>query len=336
MNAPVYVVKGSDTALVASAGTNLVHRLVGDEDPSYVVEHFEGEEADPSALASACAAAPFLAPIRVVLVRQAGALSPQAVAGLLDYLANPVETTSVVLLSGGGTISQKLVTVARKLGEVVDADPPRGKGRDQWLAAQIATSGVRLDGEARQLLSEHLGGDVARLEGLMESLAATYGTAKTLRSDDVRPYLGEAGDIPPWDLTDAVDNGARAEALAALHRMLDGGGRHPLAVMAVLHRHYAAALRLEGSGVATEAAAGEVLGASPFAARKSLMLSRKLGFDGIARAIELLADADVDLRGRSGLPGEVVMEILVARLARLGASAPRRSNARQGRSPLRH
>ncbi len=46
-------------------------------------------------------------------------------------------------------------------------------------------------------------------------------------------------------------------------------------------------------------------------------LSRNLGPAGITRAVHLLADADLDLRRGTAVPANAVMELLVARLARL-------------------
>jgi hypothetical protein len=48
---------------------------------------------------------------------------------------------------------------------------------------------------------------------------------------------------------------------------------------------------------------------------------RKLGGTNVVQAVQLLAQADLDLRGVRDLPAEAVMEILVARLCRL---TPRR------------
>ena len=51
-------------------------------------------------------------------------------------------------------------------------------------------------------------------------------------------------------------------------------------------------------------------------AKKALEQSRRLGSTRIAEAINLIAAADLDVRGASGMDAEVVIEILVARLAR--------------------
>ena len=123
--------------------------------------------------------------------------------------------------------------------------------------------------------------------------------------------------MPPWDLTDAIDGGDTAGALALLARMTGAGGRHPLQLMAILHAHYVRLARLDGLDVRSEAQAADILGIKGFPAKKALTQYRRLGGDGVRRAIDLLAGADLDLRGRRDLDPDVVMEILVARLSRL-------------------
>jgi DNA polymerase-3 subunit delta len=99
--------------------------------------------------------------------------------------------------------------------------------------------------------------------------------------------------------------------------------------MATLHRHYASMLRLDGSGVTTENEAAEVLGVKPYPAKKALNQARKLGSAGLRRAIELLAAADLDLRGASAWPEELVLEVLVARLSRLAPRPAARAGGRR-------
>ncbi len=59
-----------------------------------------------------------------------------------------------------------------------------------------------------------------------------------------------------------------------------------------------------------------MLGIAPFVARKALDQSRRLGSPRLAESIQLLAGADLDVRGARGLAADLVVEMLVARLAR--------------------
>jgi DNA polymerase-3 subunit delta len=88
--------------------------------------------------------------------------------------------------------------------------------------------------------------------------------------------------------------------------------------MATLHNHYVRLLKLDGAEANTEQAVADALGIKTgFPARKAMDQYRRLGSGGVARAIELLAQADLDLRGQRDLPEELVMEVLIARLSRL-------------------
>lgn len=319
---PVYLVRGEDPVLRGEAMRALVHELVGGGDASLMVEEHEGsEEGDMVAVADAAQTPPFLTDRRIVVVREVHTYPSAAVEPLLAYLEDPLPSSTVVLAGGKG-ISQKLVNAVKKVGHVVEAGVPANKkGRDVWLAEQLRGAPVKLDPGAAKLVDAHLGEDLGRLTNLLESLAAAYGHGARIGVDDVEPFLGEAGSVPPWELTDAVDRGDTAGALSTLHRMLHAGDRHPLVVMATLHNHYARMLRLDGAGVRDEAQAAEALGmkGSTFPAKKALTQSRRLGHDGVAEAFRLLAEADLDLRKlRKDWPEELVMEVLVARLSRLG------------------
>lgn len=90
-------------------------------------------------------------------------------------------------------------------------------------------------------------------------------------------------------------------------------------VLATLYNHFSRLLYLDGAEVADEKQAAALLGlkGSTFPAKKALRQARKLGPKKVARSIELLAQADLDLRGATGLSSSAVLEVLVARLAQM-------------------
>jgi len=319
---PVYLVKGSDPSLVAQATHRLVEQLVDGGDPSIMVEEFGGpgvDQFDVGAVIDACTTPPFLVDRRVVVVREAGQIVAADAKRLVAYLGDPLATTALVLVAGGGAVNPTLSKAVAAAGEVVDTSVGTGRARSQWLADHLKGGPVRLDGAAQARLGDHLGSDMGRLAGLLDMLAAAYGRGATVSAAELEPFLGEAGALAPWDLTDAIDAGRVAPALEVLHRMLSAGESHPLVILALLHKHYRQMLRLDGSGVTTAEQAAEVLGIkSAFPAKKALAQGNRLGSARIARAMQLLAEADLDLRGTTGLPGDLVVEVLVARLSRLG------------------
>ncbi|MEP7112956.1 MAG: DNA polymerase III subunit delta [Ilumatobacteraceae bacterium] len=316
----IHLITGDDESLLLGAVSDVVHRLVGDGDRSLMVDEFDDDEYEVRSVVDAAQTPPFLTESRVVVARGVGRFGTSDVSSLVAYLGDPLPSTELVLVAGGGRLAKSLTDAVKKAGgQVVDTVPPtRARERGGWFEEQVIAAGLRLDHQALALLASWLGEDAGRVQGILETLVSTYGDSRTLKIVDVEPFLGEAGGVPPWDLTDAVDRGDTTKSLLLLHRMMRAGERHPLQVMAVLHSHYTKLLTLDGANATDESSAASVLGIRPgFPARKALDQYRKLGNSGVVRAIGLLAQADLDLRGAKEWPDELVMEVLVARLSRL-------------------
>jgi DNA polymerase-3 subunit delta len=324
----VHFLRGDDASILREATRKLVDGLVGTDDRSLMVEEVEvtgasvGDRAPQLALLVDAAQTPaFLTPKRVVIGRIETATAEE-VAGLAAAVADLVDTTELVLVWEAGRVPKALadaLTAAK--AEQVDASPGR-KPRD-WVAEQVRASSLKLDAKAIELVTRQLGEDLARLPGLLATLQSTFGDGVTLSETDVAPYLGEAGGIAPWDLTDALDKGDIPTAVDKLHRMMGSGSRHALAVLATLHSHYARMLALDGADVRNERDAAALLGmkGSTFPAKKAFDQGRRLGPRRVGQAITWLAQADLDLKGARKLPDDLVMEVLVARLANLSAAA---------------
>jgi DNA polymerase III subunit delta len=326
LDAPVYLVKGDDDVLLRDAARDLVHALTGDLDPALAVEDVgrerfaapDSNEASIVPLVDAAQTPPFLTDRRVVVGRDIEMFTKAAqVAPLVEYLADPLPTTSLVLVWSGGRVPKSLIDAVKGCkGIQVDTSP--GRKIDGWVADQVAATGLHLDRAATARLVAWLGDDPQRLVGVLGTLTGSFEPGARLGVADIEPFLGEAGGVPPWELTDALDRGDITTALEKLHRMTAGGGRHGLQIMATLQNHYGRMLLLDGAEVAGEKGAAQMLGmkGSTFPARKALTQARKLGHDGVVRAIDLLATADLDLRGGKAWPEALVVEVLVARLAR--------------------
>lgn len=314
-----YLVKGDDASLVAQEVRTLLDEVVGDRDHALVVEELgaaAGEEVDVGAIVDACLTPPFLIDRRVVVVRDAGRLVTADVPRLVEVVREPLPNTVLILVAGGGVVPAPLVKAVKESGQIIDVVTSKAGERKAWLHEHLRDAPVKLEPAAADMLARHVGEDLGRVEGLLGAVSAAYGEGARVSADDLAPYLGGAGNVPRYELTDAIDKGDPGRALVVLHRLLDAGGLAPMQIMATLHGHFANMLALDGDDVTSERDAAAVLGTAPFVAKKALEQSRRLGSAKIAEAINLIAAADLDVRGMSGLDPDVVIEILVARLAR--------------------
>jgi DNA polymerase-3 subunit delta len=310
-----HLLTGDDESILRTAVSDLVNQLLGDADRSMMVDEFDGDEYELRLVVDAAQTMPFLSDKRVIIAREVSRFGADDLPPLLGYLDNPLDSSDLVLVAGGGRISKKLTDAVKKSGTIHNTSP--GRDKRAWLVEQVAAAGVKMDGGAMAQLSTWLGEDAGRLDGILSTLTSTYGTGEKLSFAQVEPFIGEAGGVPPWDLTDAIMVGDTTKALSLLGRMVHAGGRHPLQVMSILHNHYAGIAKLDGAGARNEDQAAAATGLKGFPAKKALQNYNKLGGANTKRAINWIAQADLDLRGAKDLEPELVMEVLVARLSKL-------------------
>lgn len=348
----VYLLIGDDQVIVGDAVGSKVDELIGDGDRSLMLETLGGsdhrnddDEVDATRLVVAGGTPPFLTDKRVVVGRTMALFSRKDLyAPILEMLSDLIDTTDLVLVwekplnpQTGKYEPGPLPKVPAALKEAVevagglmiDTRLPRGKGAAGWLHDQIAASRLEFDRGAVRAVENLLGEDRARIVGLLRTLEGALGEGATVSESDVHTYGGTRGSVNPWDVEDAIDKGDAAEAISLVHRIIpltsNKIDRNAAAfrLLATLSRRYSHMLRLDGAGARNERDAAAMLGmkGSTYPAKKALAQSRRLGSDAIAKAIHLFAEADLSLRGTTDFPPELVMEILVARLARL---SPRR------------
>jgi DNA polymerase-3 subunit delta len=353
----LYLVKATDPVLRSRAAQALIDELLDGEDRTLVLEEFAipgkvragagvDEPAPPAsagdeaarvpvvaAILNAAQSPPFMTSKRIVVVRDYEQLNAEEAAPVAAVLADLLETTIFVFVGGGGR-APKSLTDALKQAEVVGPDSEKTA---DVLGAELARADISLDKDAARVAAERLGDDAGRAAGLVEVLGATFGPGAKLRVSDVEPYLGEAGSVPVFQLTNAIEEGKVAAALSILDRLLHVTSArqpkpmHPLQVLGLLQARYRRLLRLDDPSIHTTKDAYAALGGkgSTYPAQKALEATNALGTDGLRRAIDSLHQADLDLKGASAMPEDAVLEVLVARLAALHSRSRSRTGSRR-------
>ncbi len=338
MSSSSVCVVGSDATMVYDAVHNVVAGVLGDLDPSFALQDFTARDVTQSSgeptlprVMEALNTPPLLVERRVVVVRDAQLLVAEEVAQLTEWMSAPAPQT-VLIVALVGTKANRLVKAA---SEVVDVNVgSRVSDRVTFVMSKMDEYGVVIDHATAQRVAEQVGDDVARVDALARTLQSIYGSAPLVFAR-LEPYLGDAGDVPVWDLTDALDAGDATKAIKVARRMLESRRRAGLQIVAMVQRHYLNMARLEGSAVRTKDEAAALLGVNAFPAGKALQLAQRLGAERLTTAVHWITDADLALKGGVSFGGKdldsdldvtelTVIEILVARLARLSHGARRR------------
>jgi DNA polymerase III delta subunit len=217
----------------------VVGEVLDGRDPAFAVEDLTAGSGDGDAGAivarvmDALTTPPLLSDRRVVVVRDAQALSAEESRPLLEWLAAPT-TTATLVLGIVGARAHRLVDAVADVRHVAVGTRPAE--RVAFVADTLARHELRVERSVAQRVAERIGDDVARTDALARTLASIYG-ATTLDFAQIEPYLGAAGDVPEWDLTDAIDAGDVRRAGGGARPMRDSRSRVGVQIVGSLSRH---------------------------------------------------------------------------------------------------
>jgi DNA polymerase III subunit delta len=298
----VYLVHGDDDARIDAWRLRLRRRAEEERGPGGL-ETFEAAGSSPDEVAASLAALTFDTGSRYLLVDDAAAWKAADLGPLEAVLREPPPDTVLVLIVRGKPLKQLVKFVEAAGGEVREEAAPKPWELPRWVADRAREEGLQLDSEAAKTLISLAGPGQQRLAREVEKLALAVHPAGRASADDVERLA--AGDAVPqaYDLADALAAGDLAAAMSLAEGLESHGerpGRLMFPVVRRLRDVQRAAALLE-AGVSEQEAA-KALKAPPWLAKKTISRAKKADRAILERALCVMAELEVELRGGGERP----------------------------------
>ncbi|CAN5725649.1 hypothetical protein BH24ACT18_BH24ACT18_02560 [soil metagenome] len=126
-------------------------------------ESFDASAASPQTVVSACNSFDLFGEGPFVVVRNLDAWNAAQKAVIVDYLQSPTEGADMLLLGKKLGARERLLSAAKKNGEVHDFQQPTGRALVKWLVGHARKIGLDLPDEVAENLAERVSGDKMRL-----------------------------------------------------------------------------------------------------------------------------------------------------------------------------
>ncbi len=311
---PVYVLVGAERLLIDRA-VDAVRRAVDAMGaPGFNVEVFDGKGLEAAPVISAARTLPMMADMRMVLVRHADAMSPAEQTKLAEYLADPSDSSCLVLTASKLDGRAKLAKTAKKRGYLVEAKAPRGRQLREFIQAEASAREHNIAVQAVEALLDAVGDDLSAIDDAMERLSLFVGAGQRIDADAVMQCVTRVRVESIWSLVDAIGLKDRRKGIAAAQSLLDDR-EPPLRLLAMVARQLRIVARMRealSEGLRPQEAAKRA-GAPPFKAGDLTESARRFTADSLGRAFALIAETDRALK-RSKCPPEVILQSAVLEL----------------------
>lgn len=218
----------------------------------------------------------------------------------LAYLSNPEEDVVLVLRHAGGTRGKKLLDAVKSAGwPLVDCQPlKKDSDKTAFVVSEFKAGGRRIEGEAVQALVNAVGANLSELAAACNQLIADATT--TVDAATVERYYGGRVEATAFKVADAAMAGNGPLALSTLRHALSTGV-DPVPLVAAL----AAKLRTLAKVAGAQGSAASIarnLGMQPWLVEQAQRDVRRWTPEGLIRSIQVVAEADAQVKGLSRDP----------------------------------
>ncbi|MBI5195966.1 MAG: DNA polymerase III subunit delta [Nitrospirae bacterium] len=260
-------------------------------------------ETVPNEIIDSALTLPFMAPRRLVVVRDFHQFQKSFIKALEPYLKQPSQSTCMLILS---QVKPKTRKDQKNLFDDVPVFPLIIKEADvpAWIKQRAHEKGINMTQGAVDYLIEFLGHDIGLLAAELEKFSASG--LKLIGGKDILSLTGMMREYTVFNLVDAVMANNKANAFRIL-KVLFENGFEATSILGALNWHYRQFYNLwEGKGKRV-LKMGEITYRTLL---KHLPSCTEKYFSGI---FQCMHEADAGIKTSTGRP-EVIMELLLLKL----------------------
>ena len=299
---PAYLIHGDDHGRIGERRQRL-RAMAEAESGSGGVELYEGDACTPAAIADALATMTFALGRRFVIAdgverwKEADVVPVAAAMKSMDGEA--ITVAFFAREEGRYSVPAALQAAVTAIGGVI-ATERNVKARElpKWLQARATECGLELDQQGARALIAQVGERQQRLLREVEKLALELGPGAHAGVEEVQEACASSSERKTWTLADALVAGDGRTATRALLELRQQGERLP-GLLYGMTRRLRDALQI-AEALAAGKPSSEIkrsLRMPPFAADRLISDVRERDVETYRRALELMADLEVESRG---------------------------------------
>jgi DNA polymerase-3 subunit delta len=316
---PAYLIHGDDHGRIAERRARL-RLLAEDASGAEGMEVLEGDASTPAGAAAALSAMTLAPGRRFVIVDGVERWRDADLDPVVEALGPPPPDTTVAFFAReeGRTRAPERLHLAVKAagGEVSAERTVKAWELPKWTAERARELGLTLEAGAARALVTLVGERQQRLLRELEKLALEHGEGASLSVEAVEAIAAPSAERRAWTLADALVARDAAAALR-IYEALTAQGERLESLIYQMTRRMRQALEVAGRLEAGEPAAQVKRSLRmPSKAADAFMADvSRSDREGLRRALERLADLELDARGGRALPRETAAVRTILRLA---------------------
>lgn len=303
-----HLVYGEERYMVRYYRNSLKEKLSQPEDEMNCTV-FQGDKANPSAIADVAQILPFMAPQRLIVVQDSGFFKNAS--DMVDFMDTFPDTTYLVFVEREVDKRNRLYKWMSKNGCITECKAQNAAMLAKWIAGYAKRADKAISPQASELLVERVGTDMELLSGEIEKLLGYVGERHDIEISDVEAISSGVTVSRIFEMIDAVALGEKEKALKLYDDLL-ANKESPMSILYLFSRHINILLQIKELS-ALGASQGEIvksIGIPPFTVKK---YARQAGLFKRNKLLQMLEKrADYEEKFKNGkLSDQLAVELFL-------------------------
>ncbi len=294
----VYWLEGEEAFYIDQVVDYAEKKLLSEADQAFNLSIFYGKDADWTQVINACKRYPVQAEKQVVIIKEAQHMGQ--LDKLLSYIEHPLSSTILVVahkeknVDGRSALAKALKTKA----VVVTTKKMYDNKLPEWVNGWVADQGFQISPKAVQIIVDHIGNDLSRIQNELEKLTVNLGARKKITEDDIEKYIGISKEYNAFEFQEAVAQKNFSKAIRMIQYFESNSKAAPIQlILPTLYSFFSKVYAIYGLGTQDEKRIASEVGISPFAVRNYVAATRHYNYSKVEHILLLIHEYNLRVIG---------------------------------------
>ena len=231
---PVYFLMGEEPYYIDLISDYIEENVLDEMEKEFNQTVMYGRDVDTASVINAAKRFPMMAPMQVVIVKEAQNLGN--IDQLEHYLKQPQPSTLLVICYKYGKLDKrkKVYKMLGNVGVVFTSNKIRDYKMGEWISNYCRNSGLSITPKSSQMLAEFLGADLSKVVNEIEKLKLVMPKdSKEITPKLIEEYIGVSKDYNAFELLEALASRNVMKANRIVNYFADNQKNYPMQMVIV-------------------------------------------------------------------------------------------------------
>jgi DNA polymerase-3 subunit delta len=272
----VYWLEGEEPFYIDQVVEFAEKQLLPESEQAFNLSIFYGKDADWAEIINACKRYPVFAEKQVVIIKEAQHMGQIENVDGRSALAKALKTKSV-------HVSTK---------KMYDNKLP------EWVMGFIKERGFQINPKAVQIIVDHIGNDLSRIQNELDKLIINIGDRKNITEDDIEKYIGISKEYNAFEFQDAVAQKNFSKAIKMIQYFESNHKAAPIQlILPTLYAFFNKLYSIYGLGTQDERRIASEVGIAPFLVKNYMAATRHYSYGKVEHILLLIHEYNLRVLG---------------------------------------